>query len=43
MNFDLTIVQTNGQGRLEFDDLGRFTGQCFLNCHGEEHSPKMYP
>jgi predicted CXXCH cytochrome family protein len=43
MNFDLTIVQANGQGRLEFDSLGTFTGQCFLNCHGEEHSPKIYP
>ena len=43
INFDLTIVRANGQGRLEFDDLGRFTGQCFLNCHGEEHGPKRYP
>ena len=43
INFDLTIARPNGQGRLEFQDLGRFTGQCFLNCHGEEHSPERYP
>jgi hypothetical protein len=43
INFDLTIVQPNGQGTLEFQDQGRFTGQCSLNCHGEEHIGEGYP
>jgi predicted CXXCH cytochrome family protein len=43
INFDLTVVRPDGQGRIQFEDLGRLTGQCFLNCHGEEHSPEGYP
>ena len=43
INFDITVVQPDGQGRLQFEDLGRFAGQCFLNCHGKEHSPERYP
>jgi predicted CXXCH cytochrome family protein len=43
INFDLTIVSQNSLGRLEFDDLGRLAGQCFLNCHGREHNPESYP
>jgi hypothetical protein len=43
MNFDLTIARPNGQGRLEFEDHGRFAGQCYLNCHGKEHGPAQYP
>ena len=43
INFDLTIVNRNSLGRLEFDDLGRLTGQCFLYCHGKEHNPESYP
>ncbi len=42
MNFDLSIVIPNEMGRLEFNDLGRFQGQCFLNCHGKQHNPKTY-
>jgi len=43
INFDLAIVQQNGSGSLYFQDLGRFSGQCFLNCHGVEHDPNQYP
>jgi len=43
INFDLTIVLPNSLGRLEFEDLGRLAGQCFLNCHGKEHNPERYP
>jgi predicted CXXCH cytochrome family protein len=43
INFDITVVQPDGQGRLQFEDLGRLTGQCFLNCHGKEHSSERYP
>ena len=45
INFDLTVVRNNSSGSLYFQDLGRFSGQCFLNCHGEEHAehaPKEY-
>ena len=43
INFDITVVRPDGQGRLQFEDLGRFAGQCFLTCHGEVHSPERYP
>jgi len=42
INFDLSIVSPDGAGRLEFEDQGRFAGQCFLRCHGETHSPQRY-
>ncbi|MBW6521022.1 MAG: hypothetical protein K0A99_08455 [Desulfoarculaceae bacterium] len=37
INFDLNIVSPDGQGRLYFEDLGTFKGQCFLSCHGVVH------
>ena len=43
INFDLNIVSPNGDGQLEFVDFGNFRGSCALNCHGEEHDPKVYP
>jgi hypothetical protein len=27
---------------LQFEDLGRFSGRCYLQCHGVSHSPKEY-
>lgn len=43
INFDLTIVSPDNTGRIEYDDLGRFKGECFLNCHGKLHNPNTYP
>jgi len=43
INFDVTVVQPDRQGRLYFEDLGRYAGQCYLSCHGKEHGPKDYP
>jgi len=43
INFDITIVGPNDQGILKFEDLGTFTGQCFLKCHGDNHNPRVYP
>jgi hypothetical protein len=43
VNFDLTAVKEDSQGRLRFEDLGRLTGQCFLKCHGKNHEPERYP
>ncbi len=43
INFDITIVQPDPDtGRLAFEDLGVFHGQCFLSCHGNKHSPREY-
>ncbi len=47
INFDITIVQPvfvqqEGQEVLRFEDLGIFSGRCFLTCHGAEHNPKGY-
>jgi len=38
INFDITIVQPDGLGRLYFEDQGLFRGQCFLSCHGVVHN-----
>ncbi|MEW6599617.1 MAG: cytochrome C, partial [Nitrospirota bacterium] len=43
INFDVTIVQPNSQGLLRFEDLGIFSGQCYLSCHGTDHNPGVYP
>jgi hypothetical protein len=43
INFDTTVVFPDRQtGRLEFEDLGLFRGQCYLECHNKKHSPKDY-
>ncbi len=43
INFDARVVSPDPRsGRLEFEDLGRFRGRCFLVCHGKEHDPKEY-
>lgn len=43
INFDTSIVFPDPvTGRLEFQDFGNFTGQCFLSCHGKTHSPEEY-
>lgn len=35
-------IQFSSSGRLEFFDTGRFSGECYLTCHGEDHNPKQY-
>jgi predicted CXXCH cytochrome family protein len=43
INFDTTIVFADSEtGRMEFEDLGTFRGQCFLECHNKTHSPEEY-
>jgi predicted CXXCH cytochrome family protein len=43
INFDITIVSSDSAtGLLEFRDLGDFSGECFLECHGKKHSPLSY-
>jgi predicted CXXCH cytochrome family protein len=44
INFATTIVHPdNTTGRLEFRSQGMFAGQCFLSCHGTNHSGTSYP
>jgi hypothetical protein len=43
INFDISIVSSNDLGSLYFQDLGRFSGQCFLKCHGKNHVAELYP
>ncbi|MBL8747079.1 MAG: hypothetical protein JNK58_12085 [Phycisphaerae bacterium] len=44
INFATSIVLPDRvTGRLEYRDTGGFTGECFLSCHGVDHSPKRYP
>lgn len=43
INFDISVVSKNQMGMLEFQDMGTFRGQCYLECHGENHSPESYP
>jgi predicted CXXCH cytochrome family protein len=44
INFDTTVVTPDPvTGKLEYDSLGPRAGQCFLSCHGVNHSPLAYP
>ncbi|MFG0286309.1 MAG: cytochrome c3 family protein [Phycisphaerales bacterium JB039] len=44
INFDTSVVfRDQATGRLEFRDTGFLSGECFLRCHGENHSPQTYP
>jgi predicted CXXCH cytochrome family protein len=43
INFDLSIVTPDSQGRLYFEDTGLFKGSCALTCHGIDHAPEDYP
>jgi len=42
INFDTDIVSASSSGRLRFEDLGTYTGRCYLTCHGENHNPLSY-
>ncbi|NOG53754.1 MAG: hypothetical protein HND57_05415 [Planctomycetes bacterium] len=43
INFDRSLVTPDRRyGRLEFIDNGRFAGECYLRCHGENHDPEDY-
>lgn len=42
INFDTSVVSPTRGGVLRFESRGRFSGACYLNCHGKEHNPKTY-
>lgn len=37
------VTPSRTQGRLEYISLGPGRGQCYLQCHGENHEPQSYP
>ena len=37
INFDRSIVSPALNGLFYFEDLGVFSGRCYLNCHGQNH------
>lgn len=43
IDFETSSVRPSKSGRLEFIDLGRRAGECFLTCHGKNHDPIEYP
>lgn len=43
INFDVSIVDPDPfTGRLEFRSTGPGVGECYLSCHGQNHSPLSY-
>ncbi len=40
-NEEVVFINTSSL-ELKFVDKGEFTGECYLNCHGVNHSPKGY-
>lgn len=44
IKFNLSVVSPNSKGLLKFVEKGssKFSGQCFLKCHGVDHNPKSY-
>ncbi len=42
INFDLSVVSSNEDGQLRFEDTGLFEGECYLSCHGEDHDRAHY-
>ena len=43
IDFDYANVSPSSSGLIEFRDLGHLAGQCYLNCHGKDHDPAVYP
>jgi len=38
-----SLVTPSKSGRLEFMEMGRKAGRCYLTCHGKNHDPAEYP
>jgi len=36
------VRPSNSTGRLEYNDMGNGRGECYLQCHGEDHCPRSY-
>lgn len=44
IRFNTLVVSPNSKGLLKFVEKGnaKFSGECFLKCHGVDHNPKSY-
>lgn len=44
IRFNLDVVTPNSRGMLKFVEKGvsKFSGDCYLSCHGVDHDPKSY-
>jgi len=44
IRFNKLVVSPNSKGLLKFVEKGnaKFSGECYLTCHGVEHNPKSY-
>ncbi len=44
LKFNLSVVSPNSKGILKFAEKGsaKFSGECYLSCHGVDHNPKSY-
>ncbi len=44
IRFNTDVVTPDSHGQLKFVERGvaKFSGECYLTCHGVEHSPKQY-
>ena len=44
LQFNKLVVSPNTKGLLKFVEKGnaKFSGECYLSCHGVEHNPKSY-
>ena len=43
IDFDNFTVSPSGKGFTEYRNLGKRSGECYLQCHGKDHSPLSYP
>jgi predicted CXXCH cytochrome family protein len=43
IDFDNLSVSPSSKGFIEYRSLGKRAGECYLQCHGKDHSPLSYP
>jgi predicted CXXCH cytochrome family protein len=43
IDFNNLNISPSSKGFVEFRDLGKRAGECFLTCHGKDHNPATYP
>lgn len=42
INFNTSVVTQSSSGLLHWESTGRFSGLCYLRCHGKNHNPETY-
>jgi hypothetical protein len=43
IDFDSLNVSPSSKGFTEYKNLGKRSGECYLQCHGKDHNPLSYP